>query len=79
MAGTSSPGDELTGGFGNELEAISIEDCGPFRVLAENLTPGNPGLLQQNRHELDLPRRLLFCRYPAISGIAQPARSKLDL
>jgi hypothetical protein len=36
MWGTTSPGDELTGDFGNELEAISIGDGGLFRLLADN-------------------------------------------
>ena len=46
--GITSPGDELTGDFGNELEAISIGDCGLFRLLARILSHGILGLLQQN-------------------------------
>lgn len=36
MWGVTSSGDELTGDFGNEREAISIGDGGLFRRLAEN-------------------------------------------
>src|SRR5450759_1471128 len=46
--GIPSAGDELTGDFGNELEAISIGDCGLFRLLARILSHGILGLLQQN-------------------------------
>ena len=48
MWGTSSPDDERTGDFGNEIEVISIANCGLFRLLAENLSPGILGLLQHN-------------------------------
>ena len=40
MWGTSSPGDKLTGDFGNEPDATSISDRGLFRFLAGNLSPG---------------------------------------
>ena len=46
--GITSPGDELTGDFGNELEAISIGNCGLFRLLARILSHGILGLLQHN-------------------------------
>ena len=36
VGGATSPGDEVTGDFGNKLEAISIGDDGWFRLLAEN-------------------------------------------
>src|SRR5258708_32759934 len=49
MWGTSSPGDKLTGDFGNEPDAISISDRGLFRLLAGNLSPGVFRLLQHNR------------------------------
>jgi len=49
MWGTSSHGDELTGNFANEFDAISIDDRGLFRLLAGKLSDGNLGLLQQNR------------------------------
>src|SRR5260370_10236454 len=48
MWGTSSPGDKLTGDFGNEPDAISISDRGLFRLLAGNLLPGVFRLLQHN-------------------------------
>jgi hypothetical protein len=40
MWGTSSPGDKLTGDFGNEPDATSISDRDLFRLLAGNLSPG---------------------------------------
>src|SRR5438552_17454294 len=48
MWGTSSPGDKLTGDFGNEPDATSISDRGLFRLLATNLSPGVFRLLQHN-------------------------------
>src|SRR6476646_1741906 len=48
MWGTSSPGDKLTGDFGNEPDATSISDRGLFRLLAGNLSPGVFRLLQHN-------------------------------
>src|SRR3954470_5312550 len=59
MWGTSSPGDKLTGDFGNEPDATSISDRGLFRLLAGNLSPGVFRLLQHNRHSapnLECPR-----------------------
>src|SRR3954468_22972983 len=50
MWGTSSPGDKLTGDFGNEPDATSISDRGLFRLLAGNLSPGVFRLLQHNLH-----------------------------
>src|SRR4051812_49119694 len=76
MWGTSSPGDKLTGDFGNEPDATSISDRGLFRLLAGNLSPGVFRLLQHNRHLLDLHRCPLFRRFRGISGrdahIAKP-------
>jgi hypothetical protein len=63
MWGTSSRGDELTGDFANELDAISIDDRGLFRPLAGKLSQGNLGLLQQNRPEGDMPVCLKLTRY----------------
>ena len=54
MWGTSSHGDELTGNFANEFDAISIDDRGLFRLLAGKLLDGNLGLLQQNRPKADI-------------------------
>src|SRR6476620_4108843 len=48
MRGTSSPGDKLTGDFGNEPDATAISDRGLFRLLVGNLSPGVFVLLQQN-------------------------------
>ena len=39
MWGASSPGEKLTGDFGNEPDATSISDRGLFRLLAGNLLP----------------------------------------
>ena len=48
MWGTSSPGDKLTGDFGNKPDATSISDRGLFRLLAGNLSSGVFRLLQHN-------------------------------
>jgi hypothetical protein len=48
MWGASSPDDELTGDFGNAIEATQIADRRLVRLVAGNLSPGNFGLLQQN-------------------------------
>src|SRR5216684_5804993 len=48
MWGTTSSCDELTGGFGDGLEATSTGDCRLFRLLAENSSHGILGLLQHN-------------------------------
>src|SRR4029450_13497560 len=50
MWGTSSPGDKLTGDFGNRPDATSISDRCLFCLLAGNLSPGVFRLLQHNRH-----------------------------
>jgi hypothetical protein len=51
MWGTSSPGDKLTGDFGNEPDTTLISDRGLFRLLAGNLSPGVFRLLQHNREK----------------------------
>src|SRR6266545_3503328 len=61
MWGTSSPGDKLTGDFGNRPDATSISDRGLFRLLAGNLSPGVFRLLQHN-----LPAR---DSYTAANGV----------
>jgi hypothetical protein len=48
MWGTSSPGDKLTGDFGNAMEATQIAGRRLLRFVAGNLSPGNFGLLQHN-------------------------------
>src|SRR4029450_12246645 len=53
MWGTSSPGDKLTGDFGNRPDATSISDRGLFCLLAGNLSPGVFRLLQHNRHKAE--------------------------
>ena len=62
MWGTSSPGDKLTGDFGNKPDATSISDRGLFRLLAGNLSPGVFRLLQHNRHFCDMPVTLADVR-----------------
>src|SRR5262252_7665576 len=47
MRGTSSPYDKLTGDLGNVIEATKIGGCRSDRLLAEKLSSGNFGLLQQ--------------------------------
>src|ERR1035437_10282012 len=66
--GITSPGDELTGDFGNELEAISIGDCGLFRLMARILSHGILGLLQHNRHKADIRGTATFCSLSDKSG-----------
>jgi hypothetical protein len=48
MRRTSSPGDKLTGDFGNEPDATSISNHGLFGLLAGNLSPDVFRLLQQS-------------------------------
>jgi hypothetical protein len=55
MWGTSSPDDELTGDFGNAIEATQIADRRLIRLVAGNLSPGNFGLLQHNLPQPDSP------------------------
>ena len=57
MWGTSSPGDKLTGDFGNEPDATSISDRGLFRLLAGHLSPGVFRLLQHNLPKPDSMQR----------------------
>ena len=68
MWGTSSPGDKLTGDFGNEPDATSISDRGLFRLLAGNLSPGVFRLLQHNRHFCDMPVTLADVRSSGWTG-----------
>jgi hypothetical protein len=68
MWGTSSPGDKLTGDFGNEPDATSISDRGLFRLLAGNLSPGVFRLLQHNLPIADIPRRSEKHRYSITSS-----------
>jgi hypothetical protein len=63
MWGTSSRGDELTGDFANELDAISTDDRGLFRLSAGKLSQGNLGLLQQNRPDSEVAESLDDFRY----------------
>ena len=51
MWGTSSPDDELTGDFGNVIEATQIGGRRLVRLIAGNLSPGNFRLLQHNPPE----------------------------
>ena len=68
MWGTSSPGDKLTGDFGNKPDATSISDRGLFRLLAGNLSPGVFRLLQHNRHFCDMPVTLADVRSSGWTG-----------
>jgi hypothetical protein len=62
MWGTSSPGDKLTGDFGNRPDATSISDRGLFCLLAGNLSPGVFRLLQQNRHSTAVATLIKYVR-----------------
>jgi hypothetical protein len=55
MWGTSSPEDKLAGDLGNVIEAISNRRSWVNFFTAGKLAPGNLGLLQQNRHEPEVP------------------------
>jgi hypothetical protein len=55
MWGTSSPDDKLTGDLGNAFEAAEIGGRWSDRLLAGKLSSGDFGLLQQYRHEADMP------------------------
>ena len=54
MWGTSSPNEKLKGDLGNAIEATQIGGRRSDRLMAGNLTPGNFGLLQHNRHQANI-------------------------
>jgi hypothetical protein len=54
MWGTASFGDELTDDFGSAFEVTSIDGCRLFCRLAEILSHGVLGLLQQYRRKADV-------------------------
>jgi hypothetical protein len=56
MWGTSSSDDELTGDFGNAIEATQIAGRRLVRLVAGNLSPGNFGLLQHNLPEAEIEK-----------------------
>jgi hypothetical protein len=70
IVGPKSPGDKLTGDFGNESKAISISDLGLLRLLTRKLSPVNFGLLQQNLPKSDHPGHSILrrCSIMAPSG-----------
>src|SRR5215813_10860756 len=68
MWGTSSPDDKLTGDLGNVIETTQIGGRRSDRLTAGNLSPGNFGLLQHNRHKADIQRWVLFVRFRGKSG-----------
>src|SRR5262245_22923336 len=55
MWGTSSPDDKLTGDLAKATEATKIAGRRSDRLMAGKLSPRNFGLLQQYRHEGDMP------------------------
>ena len=57
MWGTLSPDDKLVTDLAKATEAIKIAARRSDRLMAGKLSPLNFGLLQQNRHEPDLPTR----------------------
>src|SRR6185436_7811763 len=77
MWGTSSPGDKLTGDFGNEPDATSISDRDLFRLLAGNLSPGVFRLLQHNRHFSAVPTAPSDVRFQG-GGAKQECRKNLE-
>jgi hypothetical protein len=54
MWGTSSPDGKLADDIGNVIEGTRIGGRQSDRLLAEKLSSGNIGLLQQNRHFSDI-------------------------
>ena len=68
MWGTSSPGDKLTGDFGNKPDATSISDRGLFRLLAGNLSPGVFRLLQHNLPQAAVSNRSKAAPYSITSS-----------
>jgi len=59
MWGASSLADKLAGDLGNVIEATQIGGCRSDRLMAGKLSPANFGLLQQYRHERELPERTI--------------------
>ena len=57
MWGTSSPDDKLTSDLGNAIEATQIGGRQSDRLMAEKSSPSNFGVLQQYRHEREVPTR----------------------
>jgi hypothetical protein len=55
MWGTSLPKDKLAGDLGNVIEATSTGGRWSDFFTAGKLAPGDLGLLQQYRHEAELP------------------------
>jgi hypothetical protein len=55
MWGTSLPEDKLAGDLGNVIGATSIGGRRSDFFTARKLAPGNLGLLQQYRHEPEVP------------------------
>src|SRR5262249_18265519 len=55
MWGTSSPDDKLVSDLAKAAEATKIGARGLDRLMAGKLSPLNFGLLQQYRHERDVP------------------------
>ena len=78
MWGTSSPGDKLTGDFGNEPDATSISDRGLFRLLAGNLSPGVFRLLQHNLPLADIGTTAVI-GHPVVMSLRWRSGSTLDL
>jgi hypothetical protein len=76
MWGTTSSSDELTGDFGDRLEATSIGDCPFYRLLAENYSYGILGLLQQYRHEAEVLEHAADFRLLGSSEHAQRTRRR---
>ena len=74
MWGTSSPDDELTGDFGNVIEATQIAGRRLVRLVAGNLLPGNfwtfatqsavSGLMHRTSGKLCWPNLLLRDKLP---------------
>ena len=74
MSGISSPGDKLTGDFGNSVGAILIGDRSNSFFLTNKLAPNNLGLLQQYLPEAVIGK-LATCQEPSV----KPQGKSLEL
>src|SRR5262245_62426288 len=67
MWGTSSPDDKRVSDLAKTTEATKIGARRLDRLMAGKLSPRNFGLLQQYRHEPDVPMRTINVRLPVKS------------
>jgi hypothetical protein len=61
IGGTTSHGDELTGDFGDGMEAMSHSDFGSFGLFAGNCPRGILGVLQHYLPVSDIKPAAVCC------------------